>query len=198
MPMCPSPVTRMVALLFGWVCEACLCPACTIFLQLELIHTLERDFGRGPVSVSCTVLLTEVAQATGHTHKLGGLCRLPVTRSMSPSENCPWKPLEREVHTLCWSAMSGAFLLEKRIHCTRWKVVCLAGHFWLKQIASLIPGLQETLRNVNNNRITPDHMHFCFWAIHERLVSHDMSRMGDRHRPSQVSSKCLIETAALW
>ena len=41
-----------------------------IFPQLELIQTLSREFERGPVSVSYTLLLTGVAQATGHTYNL--------------------------------------------------------------------------------------------------------------------------------
>ena len=56
---------------FGWVCEAYPCPASAIFPQLELIQTLSREFERGPVSVSYTLLLTGVAQATGHTYNLG-------------------------------------------------------------------------------------------------------------------------------
>ena len=62
--------------LFGWVCEAYQCPqaANAIFPQLELIHTLSaREFEKSPVSVSYTVLLTGVAQATGHTYNFGEL-----------------------------------------------------------------------------------------------------------------------------
>ena len=68
-------VTRMAIPLFGWVCEAypCLQAANAIFPQLELIHTLSREFEMGPVSVSYTVLLTGVAQATGHTYNFGEL-----------------------------------------------------------------------------------------------------------------------------
>ena len=46
----------MAILLFGWVCEAYLCPANAIFPSLELIQTLSREFERGPVYVSYTVL----------------------------------------------------------------------------------------------------------------------------------------------
>ena len=57
------------------------CTANAIFPQLELIQSLSREFERGPMSVSCTVQLTRVAQATGYTHRLaqirGGLFRLP-------------------------------------------------------------------------------------------------------------------------
>ena len=68
-PIWQSSVTRMAFPLsrFGWVCKAYPCPANVIFPQLELIQTLSREFERGPVSVSYTVLLTGVAQATGHT-----------------------------------------------------------------------------------------------------------------------------------
>ena len=72
-PIWQSPVTRMAFQLssFRWVCEAYPCPANAIFPQLELIQTLSREFEKGPVSVSYTVLLTGVAQATGHTYNLG-------------------------------------------------------------------------------------------------------------------------------
>ena len=56
-PMWSSPVTRMAAQLFGWVCKAYPYPANAIFFQLKLIQTLLREFERGPVSVSYTVLL---------------------------------------------------------------------------------------------------------------------------------------------
>ena len=60
----------MASPLFGWVCEAYPYPDNAIFPQLELIQTLSREFERGPVSVSDTVLLTGVAQVTGHTYNL--------------------------------------------------------------------------------------------------------------------------------
>ena len=65
------PVTRMAVPLFGWVCEAYPCPTNAIFPQLEFIQTLSEEFERGTVSVSYTVRLTGVAQATGHTYKRG-------------------------------------------------------------------------------------------------------------------------------
>ena len=70
------------------LCEAYPCPANAIFPQLELIQTLSREFERGPVSVSYTVLLTGVAQATGHITTLGSpfqvFANFSVAQSMSP------------------------------------------------------------------------------------------------------------------
>ena len=70
------PVTWMAVLLFRWVCayqSYNRSPANAIFPQLELIQTIWKEFVRDPVSVSCTQL-TGMAQATGHTHKLGEAC----------------------------------------------------------------------------------------------------------------------------
>ena len=66
-----SQVIQMAIPLFSWVCEAYLCPANAIFPQPELIQTLSRESERGPVSVSYTVLLAGIVQATGHAYNLG-------------------------------------------------------------------------------------------------------------------------------
>ena len=85
------PVTRMAVPLFGWVCEAYPCPTNAIFPQLEFIQTLSGEFERGTVSVSYTVRLTGVAQATGHTYKLGRA--FLAAHSMSPRRRTAPSPL---------------------------------------------------------------------------------------------------------
>ena len=152
---------------FDWVCEAYPCPTNAIFPQLELIQTLSREFERGPVSVSYTVRLTGVAQATGHTYNLGEAAQsMSQSKNGSQSSSAPQckegsrrkdiaaislflQPLEREVHMFlqqcnarCICAGEDTSIVPSE------KVVGLAGYFWLQQLASLIPG------NLAKRRVT--------------------------------------------